>query len=410
VSSTTREYLQHARPARVEAACSDYPRHPFGHSLAASGPQHRLTQLMGHHSLDTTLLYIRGTSSALQRDVEPIAWAWRKNAEAHTMGKLMRKLGATLTLGLLIYIALFAVVGAVLNALGSLYLPRIILAFGEGLGVLALILGLLAATVDALRTAVWKNANKLISIIAAVLLVVVTVIHFLVPPLPQHFVNLEDQVADWHVFVTGTTAQYKLETESTICLLTQSCPSLKVSLLGGAPYVRVLAYRDVLSDQPNTVSATSSVTLDLWFLFPSVPAPRDAIHTLKFTLDRSDSRVATRSEWALQWENIEARAAGLTPTWRIWTGTDWQATNVQQDLAADSWHHLQLSGSISDGQVHYTSFSCDLIRKNLDTDHLTFPPVPSSDPTKITVGVELEANQTATPYHVYLDQVALNLG
>lgn len=37
-------------------------------------PLHRLAQIMGHDSLDTTMLYIRGTKQDLQQDVEKIAW------------------------------------------------------------------------------------------------------------------------------------------------------------------------------------------------------------------------------------------------------------------------------------------------------------------------------------------------
>src|SRR5260221_2049153 len=40
-------------------------RHRFGY---------RLAQIMGHDSLDTTMIYIRGTTSDLQKDVEKIAW------------------------------------------------------------------------------------------------------------------------------------------------------------------------------------------------------------------------------------------------------------------------------------------------------------------------------------------------
>ena len=49
-------------------------RHRFGSRMAEAVPIHRLAQIMGHDSLDTTLLYIRGTRSDLQRDVETIAW------------------------------------------------------------------------------------------------------------------------------------------------------------------------------------------------------------------------------------------------------------------------------------------------------------------------------------------------
>jgi integrase/recombinase XerC len=42
--------------------------------MAAHVPLHRLAQMMGHDSLDTTLLYIRGTARDLQNEVEKIAW------------------------------------------------------------------------------------------------------------------------------------------------------------------------------------------------------------------------------------------------------------------------------------------------------------------------------------------------
>jgi integrase/recombinase XerC len=49
-------------------------RHRFGYRMAESVPLHRLAQIMGHDSLDTTLLYIRGSRRDLQREVEKIAW------------------------------------------------------------------------------------------------------------------------------------------------------------------------------------------------------------------------------------------------------------------------------------------------------------------------------------------------
>lgn len=48
-------------------------RHRFGYRMAKSVPLHRLAQIMGHDSLDTTMLYIRGTKQDLQQDVEKIA-------------------------------------------------------------------------------------------------------------------------------------------------------------------------------------------------------------------------------------------------------------------------------------------------------------------------------------------------
>lgn len=49
-------------------------RHRFGYRMAKSVPLHRLAQIMGHDSLDTTRLYIQGTKQDLQEAVETIAW------------------------------------------------------------------------------------------------------------------------------------------------------------------------------------------------------------------------------------------------------------------------------------------------------------------------------------------------
>jgi integrase/recombinase XerC len=49
-------------------------RHRFGYRMAEVVPLRRLAQIMGHDSLDTTMLYIRGTKQDLQQDVEKIAW------------------------------------------------------------------------------------------------------------------------------------------------------------------------------------------------------------------------------------------------------------------------------------------------------------------------------------------------
>ncbi len=49
-------------------------RHRFGYRMAATVPLHRLAQLMGHDSLNTTMRYVQGTKDDLQRAVETIAW------------------------------------------------------------------------------------------------------------------------------------------------------------------------------------------------------------------------------------------------------------------------------------------------------------------------------------------------
>jgi site-specific recombinase XerD len=65
---------KYAERARVSDVSPHDLRHRFGYRMAEVVPLHRLAQIMGHDSLDTTMLYIRGTQQDLQREVEKIAW------------------------------------------------------------------------------------------------------------------------------------------------------------------------------------------------------------------------------------------------------------------------------------------------------------------------------------------------
>ncbi len=65
---------KYAMKAKLQDISPHDLRHRFGYRMATSVPLHRLAQLMGHDSLDTTMLYIRGTKQDLQHEVEKIAW------------------------------------------------------------------------------------------------------------------------------------------------------------------------------------------------------------------------------------------------------------------------------------------------------------------------------------------------
>ena len=65
---------KYARAAHLVDVSPHDLRHRFGYRMAEEVPSHRLAQIMGHDSLDTTMLYFRGTRQDLQRDVEQIAW------------------------------------------------------------------------------------------------------------------------------------------------------------------------------------------------------------------------------------------------------------------------------------------------------------------------------------------------
>lgn len=65
---------RYAERAKLRDVSPHDLRHRFGYRMAAVVPLHRLAQIMGHDSLDTTMLYIRGTKQDLQHEVDKIAW------------------------------------------------------------------------------------------------------------------------------------------------------------------------------------------------------------------------------------------------------------------------------------------------------------------------------------------------
>lgn len=66
---------KYAALAKVEDVSPQDLRHRFGYEMAKRVPLHRLAQIMGHDSLDTTMVYVRGTQGDLQQAVEERAWA-----------------------------------------------------------------------------------------------------------------------------------------------------------------------------------------------------------------------------------------------------------------------------------------------------------------------------------------------
>ncbi len=66
---------RYAALARLADVSPHDLRHRFGYRMAEVVPLHRLAQIMGDDSLDTTMTYVRATKSDLQKEVEKIAWA-----------------------------------------------------------------------------------------------------------------------------------------------------------------------------------------------------------------------------------------------------------------------------------------------------------------------------------------------
>jgi len=65
---------KYAERAKIPDLSPHDLRHRFGYRMAESVPLHRLAQLLGHDSLDTTMIYIQATRHDLQKEVEKIAW------------------------------------------------------------------------------------------------------------------------------------------------------------------------------------------------------------------------------------------------------------------------------------------------------------------------------------------------
>ncbi len=59
------------------------------------------------------------------------------------------------------------------------------------------------------------------------------------------------------------------------------------------------------------------------------------VQAIEFLMEKYQG--GTRWTWAMQWEY-----ANLGGVWRIYTGSSWQSTGVQQPLAANAWHTLDL--------------------------------------------------------------------
>ncbi|MDA8210381.1 MAG: tyrosine-type recombinase/integrase [Clostridia bacterium] len=65
---------KYSRLAGLNGLSAHDLRHRFGYVMSEKTPLHRLSQIMGHDSLNTTMVYVRATRADLQSEVEKIAW------------------------------------------------------------------------------------------------------------------------------------------------------------------------------------------------------------------------------------------------------------------------------------------------------------------------------------------------
>src|SRR5205823_4834489 len=122
------------------------------------------------------------------------------------------------------------------------------------------------------------------------------------------------------------------------------------------------------------------------------------VQAIEFLMEKYQG--GTRWTWALQWEQ-----ATLGGVWRVYTGSSWQSTGVQQSLAPNAWHALDVYGDIVNGQVHYIGFTVDGTWTGLNN---SFAAGADSGTDRLAVATQLDANSSASPYQVTIDRTTLN--
>ncbi|TMD12177.1 MAG: hypothetical protein E6J00_12820 [Chloroflexi bacterium] len=201
--------------------------------------------------------------------------------------------------------------------------------------------------------------------------------------------GLEDTASQWGIFWdngTGTGSITNVSSPSR-----DSDQSMKISLTSGSSYVGLHAYRNLAADD----AATTFQIDDYYYFTTTTP-----IQALEFTMNKWVNN--TRYEWAMQWEN---KGTGVPPpVWRIWTGSSWQSTGHTQSLAVNTWHHIQIKGTVSGGQVHYVSFTSDSLSASLGQ---SYPPV-SSTGDKLAIAFQLDSDSNGDAYTLYADTITFS--
>lgn len=205
----------------------------------------------------------------------------------------------------------------------------------------------------------------------------------------------EDRVA-WGIYVDppGNTVGYTLQSVATPSLTGKALSLAITPKAGATPYTGLHLYRNL----PASADAQQfSLTTSFFYTTAS-----NKLQALEFTMNKFDG--THRFEWALQWENIGdgTPSAGTPPTWRLWTGTKWQAYTYNQNLTTNAWHTLQLLGCIAQGKVRYSQFSCDGVTFQLGQ---SFPPVSAATDKKLAVAVQLDGDKFMSSHGVVIDRV-----
>jgi len=259
-------------------------------------------------------------------------------------------------------------------------------------------------------------------LVSMVLLLTVVVVMSLRSPTPTHALvntppatatakpgsasNLDQQ--PWHLTIDPPTRMVK----GSMQLLRNPSldnAALQFNLLSGDPYTSPHFYTTVTNYSPNA----SQFTLSLQFRFSDTsmancgaPSP---VQALEFVMGKRVKQVWW--EWAVQWMNVGPGANGCTdrPRWRIWNGSPsepkWSDIGLEQTLAPNTWHSLQMTGSIRNGQVFYETMTINNITVRIMQG---FAPVANPNaPDELAVAMQPDGNYHDDPYSVIVDNVTL---
>jgi hypothetical protein len=218
--------------------------------------------------------------------------------------------------------------------------------------------------------------------------------------------NLDQQ--PWHLTIDPPTRMVK---GSMLLLRSPSFDNaaLQLNLLSGDPYTSPHFYTTVT----NYSSSASQFTLSLQFRFSDTsmancgsPSP---VQALEFVMGKRVKQVWW--EWAVQWMNVGPGANGCAdrPRWRIWNGSPsepkWSDIGLEQPLAPNTWHSLQMTGSIRNGQVFYETMTINNITVRIMQG---FAPVANPNaPDELAVAVQPDGNYRDDSYSVMVDKVTL---
>jgi uncharacterized repeat protein (TIGR01451 family) len=216
-------------------------------------------------------------------------------------------------------------------------------------------------------------------------------------PLSSATHNLDHEAADWGVFCEGSPTWDK----ENVTTPSRDGEALQCAITGGEPHSNVHCYRNLL---PEPTAAVFTMTTPFLFT-PTTTCNNEGgpsvVQALEFAMNKwQDDK---RYEFALQWQNVGEGA----PQWRYWDPFQkWVpiSPSITQCLEAGKWYTLTLTGEIIDDNVHYKNFTLDQESHPLD---ITVEPFPTpGEPDRLAVAVQLDGNETQSPYEVFLDQVS----